>query len=118
MGNPPAGEFSAAPASTGASGAIMSRASSALKSGESASNSAGSRGNAIAAPFASRQQAGAACATHSASNWIKRRPQEKALADAVYVADGFFFGLGFTALGCATGSGPRSIDDRRPAVKV
>jgi hypothetical protein len=35
-----------------------------------------------------------------------------------YVAAGFFFGFGLAALGCATGSGPRSIDDRRPAVKV
>jgi hypothetical protein len=36
---------------------------------------------------------------------------------SAYVAAGFF-GFGLAALGCATGSGPRSIDDRRPAVKV
>lgn len=34
------------------------------------------------------------------------------------VAAGFFVGFGLAALGCATGSGPRSIDDSRPAVKV
>jgi len=33
-----------------------------------------------------------------------------------YVAAGFFFAL--AGFGCDTGSGPRSIDDKRPAVKV
>jgi hypothetical protein len=37
-----------------------------------------------------------------------------------YVAAGagFFFTLGFAGFGCTTGSGPRSIEVRRPAVKV
>ena len=35
-----------------------------------------------------------------------------------YVAAGFFFALGFAVFGCATGSGPRSTDVRRPDVNV
>jgi hypothetical protein len=34
------------------------------------------------------------------------------------VAAGFFLAFGFAGFGAATGSGPRSIEDRRPAVKV
>ena len=34
------------------------------------------------------------------------------------VAAGFFFTFGFAVFGCATGSGPRSMEVRRPAVKV
>jgi hypothetical protein len=35
-----------------------------------------------------------------------------------HVAAGFFLVFGFAMFGCATGSGPRSIDERRPAVNV
>ena len=37
---------------------------------------------------------------------------------APYVAAGFFFGFDFAVFGCSTGSDPRSIEVRRPAVKV
>jgi hypothetical protein len=35
-----------------------------------------------------------------------------------HVAAGFFFALDFAAFGGATGSGPRSIEVKRPDVKV
>ena len=37
---------------------------------------------------------------------------------AAYVAAGFFFAFGLATFGGATGSGPRSTELRRPAVKV
>ncbi len=40
------------------------------------------------------------------------------MAGSNQVGDGFFFAFGFAVLGGATGSGPRSIDDKRPDVKV
>jgi hypothetical protein len=45
-------------------------------------------------------------------------PVESAATSGQVGVGGFFFALGFTGFGCATGSGPRSIDDSRPAVKV
>jgi hypothetical protein len=43
----------------------------------------------------------------------------RANGSAPYVAAGFFFfGFDLAVLGCSTGSDPRSIEVRRPAVKV
>ena len=53
-------------------------------------------------------------------NMMKRRAERPASEQREHdqVAAGFFFAFGLAAFGCATGSGPRSIDVRRPAVKV
>jgi hypothetical protein len=44
--------------------------------------------------------------------------KSKGLRKSGYVAAGFFFALGLAVFGSATGSGPRSIEVSRPAVKV
>ena len=52
------------------------------------------------------------------SEAIARIAESRRTLGSDQVAAGFFFALGFAVFGCATGSAPRSIDDRRPAVKV
>jgi hypothetical protein len=56
---------------------------------------------------------------HQHANSDRKRNIEPSKArENAYVAAGFFFAFGLAILGCATGSAPRSIDVRRPAVKV
>jgi hypothetical protein len=50
---------------------------------------------------------------------MMKRPAERRVGKASdLVAAGFFFALDLAGFGGATGSGPRSIELRRPAVKV
>ncbi len=53
-----------------------------------------------------------------ARNMTRRRVEQASAWRAAQVAAGFFFAFGFATFGCTTGSGPRSTEVRRPAVKV